>query len=406
MIDVCSTIHRFNQTREPERLSMKYRNMRISPFIFLRATCHLFYERVAPDLHALPTPLTWCMGDMHLENFGSYKGDNRLAYFDLNDFDEAVLAPTSWDLIRFLTSILVGAKSLGIDSDDAKELTKEFLFSYQTVLASGKSHWVERETSTGLIRNLLTAVKLRQRCDFLDHRTIFKGDERRIRIDGKKALAVTPTQRKLVTAFLKEFAQHQPDKKFFKPIDIARRIAGNGSLGVDRYIILVQGKGSPDQNYLLDLKEAVPSSLAPYLDTPQPAWESEAHRVVTVQKRMQAVSMAFLQPVKMGGKPFILRALQPSEDRVSLDGSVSTLAEVKKVIQVMGEIVASAQLRSSGRQGSANADELIAFAQGKQWMKPLLKLSQQCAKQVNDDWKTYCKAYDAGDFQIDLTRHS
>ena len=95
---------------------MKYRNMRTSPFVFLRATCHLFYERVAPDLHAMQAPLTWCMGDMHLENFGSYKGDNRLAYFDLNDFDEAVLAPTHWDLIRFLTSILVGAKSLGINS--------------------------------------------------------------------------------------------------------------------------------------------------------------------------------------------------------------------------------------------------------------------------------------------------
>jgi len=401
MIDVCSTIHSFNKTREPERLLMKYRNMRTSSFIFLRATCHLFYERVAADLHALSMPLTWCMGDMHLENFGSYKGDNRLAYFDLNDFDEAVLAPTCWDLIRFLTSILVGAKSLGINSADAKDLTKEFLFSYQTVLVSGKSRWVERETSTGLIRNLLTAVKLRQRSDFLDHRTVFKGDQRRIRIDGKKALAVTSKQREMVASFLKEFAQNQPDKKFFKPIDIARRIAGNGSLGVERYIILVQGKGSPNQNYLLDLKEAVPSSLAPYLNTPQLPWQSEAHRVVTIQKRMQAVSMAFLQPVTMKDKPFILRALQPSEDRVTLDGSVSTLEEVRKVIQVMGEIVASAQLRSSGRQGSANADELIEFAQGKEWMKPLLKLSQKCAKQVNEDWKTYSKAYDAGYFSTD-----
>ncbi|MFZ6692220.1 DUF2252 domain-containing protein [Undibacterium sp. SXout20W] len=401
MIDVCSTISSFNKTREPERLLMKYRNMRTSPFVFLRATCHLFYERVAPDLHAMQAPLTWCMGDMHLENFGSYKGDNRLPYFDLNDFDEAVLAPTHWDLIRFLTSILVGAKSLGINSEDAKGLVKEFLSSYQTVLASGKSHWIERETSVGLVRNLLTAVKLRQRCDFLDHRTLFKGEKRRIRIDGKRALAVSPKQREMVEKFLKEFAENQPDKKFFKPIDVARRIAGNGSLGVDRYIILVQGKGSPDQNYLLDLKEAVPSSLAPYLNTPQPQWQSEAQRVVTVQKRMQAVSMAFLHPVTIKNKSYILRALQPSEDRVTLDGSVSSLTDVKKVIEVMGVVVASAQLRSSGRQGSATADELIAFSQGKDWIKQLIKLSEKCAKQVNADWKTYCKAYDEGYFAAD-----
>jgi hypothetical protein len=38
---------------------------------------------------------------------------------------------------------------------------------------------------------------------------------------------------------------------FFAP-DVARRIAGTGSLGVQRYVILVEGKGSTGGHYLPD----------------------------------------------------------------------------------------------------------------------------------------------------------
>lgn len=395
-MDVCATIFEFNRNREHERLLMKYRNMRSSPFVFLRATCHLFYQRAAEGLNQLDVPLGWCMGDLHLENFGSYKGDNRLAYFDLNDFDEAVLAPVSWDLLRFLASLMTGAKSLGIAAAEAQELCKLFLNSYQRVLASGKSHWVERETSDGLIRNLLTSLKLRQRSDFLDHRTVFQGHQRQLRIDGRKALPVTAKQEKTVRKFLHDFADRQANPEFFKPLDIARRVAGNGSLGVERFIILVNGKGGADGNYLLDLKQAVPSSLSPYLSTPQPHWQHEAERVVTLQKRMQAVSMAFLQAVEMQGQSYILRALQPAEDRVTLDAASCSQAELRKVIQVMGEVVASAQLRSAGRQGSVNADQLIEFAGSKGWKKSLLNLASDTSKQLNKDWKLFCEAYDDG----------
>ncbi len=44
-----------------------------------------FYE----DLQDVPlpqSPNTWICGDLHLENFGSYKANNKLVYFDLNDF--------------------------------------------------------------------------------------------------------------------------------------------------------------------------------------------------------------------------------------------------------------------------------------------------------------------------------
>jgi uncharacterized protein (DUF2252 family) len=104
MLDVVETIRRFNAGRDPQRLAMKYRALRTSPFSFLRSTCHLFYERLPSEPLLREVPPAWSCGDLHLENFGSYKGDDRLVYFDVNDFDEAALAPLTWDGVRFLTS--------------------------------------------------------------------------------------------------------------------------------------------------------------------------------------------------------------------------------------------------------------------------------------------------------------
>ncbi|HEY2607653.1 MAG TPA: DUF2252 family protein, partial [Paraburkholderia sp.] len=109
MPDIEKIIARFNAGRDPERLAMKYKAMRGSPFVFLRGTCHLFYERLPRDKVLDDAPPVWICGDLHLENFGSYKADNRLIYFDNNDFDEACLAPALYELVRLLTSVLVGA---------------------------------------------------------------------------------------------------------------------------------------------------------------------------------------------------------------------------------------------------------------------------------------------------------
>lgn len=175
---------------------------------------------------------------------------------------------------------------------------------------------------------------------------------------------------------------------------MARRIAGTGSLGMERYVILVNGRGSPDSNYLLDLKRSPSSSLVPHLKAPQPRWKTDAHRAVELQQRLQAVPMAFLKPVMLGKHACVLRDLQPSEDRVSLDRSRQSLGDLKDVIEVMGSIVASAQLRASGRQGSAIADELIDFGLRNKWKKQLLDAAQDCEIQVRRDWKAYCRAYD------------
>lgn len=396
--DVAEQIRKFNAGREPERLALKYAAMRRGAFVFFRGSCHLFYDRLPPDPLLAQAPPAWCCGDLHLENFGSYKGENRLVYFDINDFDEAALAPLSWDLLRFLTSVLVGADDIALRKREAHALCLTFLDSYAGTLAGGKAGWVEVETADGLVRTLLEDVSRRARADFLDRRTERKGEQRRIRIDGKKALAVSSVERGRVEAMLEAFARTQATPSFFAPLDVARRIAGTGSLGLERYVILVNGKGGADGNYLLDLKQVQASSLGPHLRQAQPAWVSQAQRIVAVQCRMQAVTAAFLHALGERPHSYVMRALLPGEDRVTLDRTRVSMAEFAAVVRTMGTVAASAHLRSAGRDGSASADALIEFGVRNKWRSALLGIALGCAEQAQRDWASYCEAYDANAF--------
>ncbi|MHA6206101.1 DUF2252 domain-containing protein [Dyella soli] len=399
MIDVVEAIRTYNAKRDPERLQRKHVAMRHDPFTFLRGTCHLFYAQLPADKLLERAPPAWVCGDLHLENMGSYKGDNRLVYFDLNDFDEGALAPCTWELVRLLSSIHVAAASLQLTAAQASHLCGLFLDAYTSSLRLGKARWIERDTATGMVGDLLHGLRGRLRPHFLDSRTECKGKHRTLRVDGRRALPATDKQRDKVTALIKRIGEREDRPEFYRVLDVARRVAGTGSLGLDRYAILIEGKGSPDGNYFLDLKQALPSSLACRLKIRQPDWGSEAERVVAVQQRMQAISPAFFRAVSMGRKSYVLRGLQPTEDRVALTDWDGKLERLEGVLETMGKLVAWAQLRSSGRQGAASADQLIAFAEKRRWPAQLQELARDCTKQVRRDWKAYCKAYDQGAFK-------
>ena len=400
MPDVAQIIASFNAGRDPERLAMKYKAMRGSPFVFLRGACHLFYERLPCGKVLDDAPPVWICGDMHLENFGSYKADNRLIYFDNNDFDEACLAPSLYELVRLLTSVLVGASDLKLSRAQALALCHTAVDAYGAALAFGKSRWIEAETAVGMVRDLFDGLASRTRAAHLDRRTTLKSKARTLKVDGKRALPVSDEQRAAVTEFMNQFAAGEPNPEFYRILDVARRIAGTGSLGVDRYVILVEGKGSPDGNYLIDLKEALPSSVTPHVRTPQPNWRTDAERVVEIQRRNQAVSQAFLHAVEFNQRSYVLRGLQPSEDRVALSDWDGKLPRLEEVVNSMAELSAWAHLRSGGRQKSSIADELIAFGNRRDWRLPLIELATQCEAQVAADWKAYSDAYDRGAFDL------
>lgn len=390
--DVIERITRFNRGRERERLAIKYEAMRRDAFAFFRATAHLFWE----DYSLQPAsshdgPLVWATGDLHLENVGSYRGDNRLVYFDLNDFDEGALAPATWEVARFIASVHVGATSLELSRQQAAHLAETFLDAYADALTDGKARWVERATATGMIKELLANVRRRTREALLDSRTKLDGKRRRLRVDGRRTLPIQKQERAQVAECLEDFARSTPDPRFYDILDVARRVAGTSSLGLQRYVALVRGRGSPDGNWLLDLKEARPSALASSLTHPQPSWPNEAARIVRIQHRMQAISPALLHSVRIHDRHFVLRELQPTEDRLALEHWHGKLGRLRKVMIATGRLVAWAQLRSSSRDGSARIDDLIELAGRPEWRKELLRAGRTYAETVERDWRRFRK---------------
>ena len=400
LTQLVTQIKKYNEGRDPERLAMKYHNMRSSAFVYLRATCHLFPSQLPNQKALAKTPAVWSCGDLHLENFGSYKGDNRLTYFDVNDFDEAALVPASWDIVRLLASVRLACAELELKAERVRELVDALLVAYFRELRHGSARWLERETAIGPVQELLVTAAERKRKDFLDSRTTKTNKKRALLIDGKRALSASQAQHAQVREFMQQFAKTQSEPDFYEVLDVARRIAGNGSLGVDRFVVLVRGKGSPDNNYLLDLKQAMPSALIDALTLKQPTWPNQGERVVAITRRAQAVPVAFLHAVQMEGRDYVLRDLQPSADRVSFSEKDSDPHRLDELMQAIGQCTAWSHLRGSGRQRSSIADELVTFGSDEQWPKLLRKASSVCADTITSEWKIFSDAYDDKVFNL------
>ncbi len=404
-MDVVRAILQYNAGRDPERLALKFAKMRRSPFLFLRGSAHLFHARLKRSL-LKPAPLAWCCGDLHLENFGSYHGSNGLAYFDINDFDEAALAPASADLLHLLASLWLAADEMDLGPEDAGELARALQEAYADALSGGKAYWLERDTADGPVKRLLDQVgERRAQADLLARRCTGQGKRRRLRVDGRYALPASAEQIDSVTAFLAELAGAAQPGRFHEVLDVARRVAGTGSLGLDRYVMLVRGDGGANGAQLLDLKPALASTLAPAVGVKQPRFKTEAERQLAVQQRMQAISMAPVQAVSWAGRPYVLRSLQPGEDRLDLAALARQRGgALRHSLVTMGRLLAWAQLRAAGRQGSANADELIDFGQrgrgpGK-WRDRLLQSSHAAARQVREDAALFNQACDDGALKL------
>ncbi|MEH2146396.1 DUF2252 domain-containing protein [Nostoc sp.] len=390
--NIIEIIYRFNEGRNPKLLKLKSKAMRSDVFTFYRGTCHLFYEDFPRDLPLNVAPSVWVCSDLHLENFGSYKGDNRLVYFDMNDFDEACLAPCTWDLVRFFTSTIIGSHALKVNESEVLHLSDSFLDAYSNTLAKGIARSVENETALGLVKDLLKSLKNRLSQNFLDKHTKEKKGKRYLIIDNKHIIEATEAEQQRIRELISNWQKYtQKDTNFYQVLDVQQRIAGTGSLGLERYAILVEGFGSPNGNYLLDLKLTETCSLQPYLTLPQPDWSSESARVVAIQERVQGTPPALLAMIVDGNKSYVLRELQPEEDRVSLQAWDGKLERLNKLMQTMAEVTAWDQLRSGGRQGSAIADDLIKFAHLSDWRNQILKYATSYSKQVELVTQEFCQ---------------
>jgi uncharacterized protein (DUF2252 family) len=390
--NIWQLIQIFNRQRDPNILPQKYAKLRTNAFSFFRGTCHLFYRDLPVNLITDSVPIIWICGDLHLENFGTYKGEDRQIYFGINDFDEGALAPITWEMTRLLTSIFLVADSLGLDRLAAKKLAHTCLDRYTRTLAAGKIGSIVEANSVGIVAELFKNLRKRNRRDLLDERTELSKDCRKLKFDREKIRTVSADKRQEIVLEIDNWAKSQANPDFFEVLDVGCRIAGTGSLGLDRYLILVAGKGSPDKNYLLDLKHQPSSALQPYLTIPQPQWSSQAERVMTVQQLVQLSPPALSAAIELNGNSYLLRELQPTQDKIVLKSDKFDRSQLKQIIETMAKTVAFAHLNGCGKSGASTAEDLITFGANSDWHQEIFTYARDYANQVRLDYQSFCRA--------------
>src|SRR2546429_4509725 len=123
-------------------LGKKHERMRESAFVFLRATFFRWAKRVegiCTDLAKTPPVLS--VGDLHLENFGTWRDTEGRLIWGINDFDEAYPLPYTTDLVRLAVSakLAIKAEHLAIKSRVAYDA---ILTGYTEGLKSGGQPFV------------------------------------------------------------------------------------------------------------------------------------------------------------------------------------------------------------------------------------------------------------------------
>lgn len=395
---ITERIKEFNKDLLPGSLPIKYKRMTENEFRFFRGTCHLFYEDLSKQNDLPASPLAWICGDLHLENFGSFKANNRLVYFDLNDFGEATLAPAVWEIARITTSIFVAFDSLKINRDKAEKIISLFLQVYSTTLQRGKALYIEPQVAKGIVRTFLQTVGRRKQKELRLERTTGKEHNLRLMIDNDRHYAV---DKKLKKELLDHILQWTIEHKYlpgYHCLDIAFRIAGTGSIGINRYCFLFQHLEKARKYLLLDMKEVTASCLNPYITIQQPDWSNEAERICTIEEYMQNTSPALLGSTHFKNTDYMIRELQPSSDKIDFQLIKNSNKDLSQVINDMAILTASAQLRSAGRKGAAIPDDLIAFGKNTTWQKNMLDFSKGYSAEVKRYYNEYLDSYKKGNF--------
>lgn len=204
---------------------MTWKRQKISenPFSFLRGTYWRFAETIlsdAPELAALPRILA--VGDIHLENFGSWRdADSRMAW-GVNDFDEAATMPYALDLVRLALSAILARKGA---TPTAKEICARVLAGYKKGIVDPQPAILERE------------------CDKLREALYLSPIERRKYWTKMQAACFDKpiSAKQVLPKHLKALRAAMPDPNM--KLQFARRTAGTGSLGRPRFVAWGQWRG-------------------------------------------------------------------------------------------------------------------------------------------------------------------
>ena len=122
-----------NATRVPELVPVRMGRMSVSAWTYYRGAAAVMAADLASSAHT-GLDVHLC-GDAHVLNFGLWATPERQLSFDLRDFDETMRGPFEWDVKRFLASLVVLARDVGLPRSTGRTAVAAALRAYRRRIA-------------------------------------------------------------------------------------------------------------------------------------------------------------------------------------------------------------------------------------------------------------------------------
>ncbi len=377
-----------NKRRVRKLLPLKTQHMLASPFGFFRGAAPL----MAYDLSLSPHTnlFTQLCGDAHVENLGAYDGPDGRLVFDINDFDETTPGPFEWDVKRMATSLLLASAQAHLHEKPLHHAASVFLDAYCGLITQLAGlpvlevarFQVHRLNAEAPISELLRQAERSTPIHTRDHLTEPGKHGRVFRSKPPLLTRITGDAGKQIIASLKPYRDSLlPERRHFldqfRPIDVAFKVVGTGSIGLRDYVVYLEGNG-PDDPLFLQIKQEVASCYAPYL--PAPGKQHKGLRVALGQRAMQLQSDPMLGWTTLDKRDYLVRQL--NDHKATLDVTLLDEPALLDYAHVCGEMLARGHARSG------NARTLAGYlGNGKQFHQAILDFAVAYAEQTTADWK-------------------
>jgi len=198
-------------------LDLKHERMRESPFVFLRGTFYRWLQRWPEQFAALAgAPRVLAVGDLHIENFGTWRDAEGRLIWGVNDVDEACRLPYTQDLVRLASSALLAIEVDHFTTISVKGACTAILDGYQASLESRGAPIVLAERRRWLRH--IAINRLRDPTEFWE------------------ALTALPN----ATGDVPKATLRKVLPQGCRPPRIVLRIAGVGSLGRPRFVAIAE----------------------------------------------------------------------------------------------------------------------------------------------------------------------
>jgi uncharacterized protein (DUF2252 family) len=348
-------------------LQEKYQRMAESSFVLFRAMPALFYKDIKGEFASSAkllnstTPSIIINGDMHIENFGTFRGPDGKAVWGINDFDQSGVGSPESDLERLATSAIFVARQSGLGTEAEKELvstiTKKYIDTVKDISEGKESAtpYLSADKADGAVKDLIEKSGSEKRKKFLEKLTFvdnsgnykFLSDDKLRPVSSDRARAV----KSALSSYESQIGNNSGVAQPLKVLDVTEKLgSGGSSYGLPRYYALVANDDPSKAPIILEIKALLPSPIK----NPTTTSGANGQKVVDNQETLSGYSNPLTGSLKMDNSSFLVRELEPEKNSYTTD-KVTSLSDATKLFDQAAKVLARAHSRIKG-QGEAIID--------------------------------------------------